>query len=99
MIPLYTEEEYQNAKSIDKLKCECEECHKVFLKEKKHLKTAIKYNKKNKNSFCSNECVHHNKRRKKLLECKECNRDFLILPSQLKKYENHFCSHSCKATY
>ena len=34
MIPLYTQEEFNNAKSTDKLPCKCITCEIIFFKEK-----------------------------------------------------------------
>ena len=37
MKPLYTNEEFNDAKSMDKLPCECYQCNKTFYKLKKEI--------------------------------------------------------------
>lgn len=34
-----------------------------------------------------------------ILNCKHCNKEFKKQHNEIKRYINHFCSHSCSATY
>ena len=49
--------------------------------------------------FCSVECYNKFQTKKQAVVCKNCFRSFLKMLSQIEKYENHFCSKSCSATY
>ncbi len=72
MKPLFTQEEYERAKSYDKLKCECYNCNKEFLVDKRYVKDS--YNGEKSAMFCSRSCNSSflNKNNKK--ECNKCGR-------------------------
>ena len=55
MIKLYTEEEFNNAKSNDMLPLKCEYCGNTFYTLKKIIKSNEKLG-KNKNRFCCDDC-------------------------------------------
>lgn len=100
MIPLYTQIDFNTAKSIDKLPCECEHCHKTFFKLKKEINCFLNGNKNRSIKFCSKQCLSlSNKGRFELLICLTCGSEFKKLNSQIKKSINHFCSKSCSATH
>jgi len=64
MIPQYTEEEFNNAKSDDKLKLKCEECGEIFYKRKWEIARVLRDldNHGNDCRFCCHACS--NKHRK-----------------------------------
>ncbi len=100
MKPLYTQIEYDNAKSNDKLSCECYNCGNIFLTLKKSITQQLKNTKsKNKIKFCGLKCSSLSQITKITLNCKNCNSVFEKLSSQYKKTKNHFCSHKCSATF
>lgn len=97
MKPIFTDEEYNNAKSRDKLPCECYVCGNIFYKVKYDIKKVIDNKPGHKAMFCSDKCTIT----KKKVNCTNCNIEFLKIDSQIKdsKSGNHFCSKSCSATY
>ena len=100
MKTLYTQEEFNNAKGIDLLPLECEYCGKTFYQPKKSIKYELKHNLGGRR-FCSNNCKNIVLIDKITVECKNCDKEIEKTPSQIKrsKYNNHFCSSSCAATY
>ena len=63
MIAKYTEEEYNSAKSSDKLPLVCEECGTVFYVEKKAITYAMKHPERRRLRFCTKECLtNYNKK-------------------------------------
>jgi hypothetical protein len=99
MKPLYTHTEFDNAKSTDKLPCECYSCKQTFFKEKKDIKKFLNGHLKIKIKFCSNLCKTNSFIKKQYVNCKNCNNVFLRDKNQINKYKNVFCSRSCAATY
>jgi hypothetical protein len=100
MKSLYTKEEFINAKSKDKLPCECESCKKKFYVFKRIIVNSLNGS-KDKCNFCSHKCAKTNFKTKQILSCTNCNKNFEKFPSQIKrsKLNNHFCSNSCAAIY
>lgn len=98
MIPLYTDDEFNQAKSTDELKCECYNCHGEFFIMKKLIKTNIKHN-NTRIKFCSPKCLHDHITTKKKVVCANCGKIFEKLPNQIKKSKNNFCSRSCNVSY
>lgn len=98
MKPLYTEEEFKNAKSGQKLKLECQQCKRIFLKEKKFIQEKINRN-GNFNRFCSTTCAGESKLT--FVNCTNCDKIFKKSPFEIKKSKsgNHFCCQSCACTY
>ena len=101
MIALYTEDEFNNAKSIDKLPCKCKECGKTFFKEKRVIKRTFNSYDGNTGDFCSKKCVILNKNMSQIVKCNNCGIEIRKTKSQIKlsKSGNHFCSKNCAATY
>lgn len=99
MKPLYTEEEYNLAKSNDKLMVECCECNNSFYKEKRVIRRILVNEGRNSGKYCSRKCfgIAHNE--KQLVNCKNCDKEFNKTKAELKKHKNNFCSQSCAATY
>lgn len=100
MKPLYTKNEYNNAKSSDKLYCECYHCKNPFLLDKKTIKSQLKKKPdKNRGKYCSKKCNNESNIKKLTVNCKNCDILFQKTQSQYKKTKNHFCTQSCAATY
>jgi len=100
MKPLYTEEEFEKAKTKDKLPCQCYECKGTFYKQKKLIFTYLRKNKSsNQIKFCSYTCKNKSQETKQEVKCNNCNKVFLKSPYQIQKFPNHFCSKSCSSTY
>jgi hypothetical protein len=101
MKTLFTEEEFKNTKSTDKLLCECLYCFKPFGVEKKLITFELKNN-RNRHIYCSTECYFNSQKVKPILfECKNCNIKFDRRESSNKKTNsgNFFCSQSCSTTF
>jgi len=98
MIPLYTEEEYINSKSMDKLPCQCEKCFNIFYKHKKYITHNI-LNNLDDIKYCSRKCQRTTLNKSSVVNCFQCNKEFNKKLSQVKKSNNHFCSRSCAVTY
>ena len=98
MKPIYSTEEFDNAKSLDKLPCQCYTCDKVFLKEKKEI---VRQQKNNKDyiKYCSIECLNNRLSNKLLVECVNCGLNFYKKKCEVKKNKNNFCGSSCSATF
>ncbi len=99
MIPLYNEEEFQSAKSKDKLPCKCKYCKTKFFKIKSEIQSIIKNSEKTKRTgdFCSKKCLFQFLNNQNIIKCKNCNKKVHKAKYQIK--ENNFCSKSCSAAY
>lgn len=99
MKPLYTEKEYNNSKSTEKLPCECYLCGETFYKVKKEITSYLKGNPKHSIKYCSLKCVGLANTVTEQVNCDNCNSPFTKLPSEIKRTKNNFCSHSCHISY
>ena len=99
MIKRYTQEEFDLAKSNDLLPLECEYCHKIFYKAKKHIKSDEKLGKSNKGRFCSTLCGNLYKGKTYKVICENCNKEYYVPKKDYDKSSHHFCSLSCSAHY
>jgi hypothetical protein len=99
MKQLYTQSEFNNAKTNDKLPCECYVCGRVFYKEKRAIVSTLKNVCGHKGKYCSIKCRSIGVYKQIEIKCTNCNTTVLKFPNQIKKYKNHFCSSSCAATY
>lgn len=100
MKPLYTQEQFNNAKSVDKLPCECYTCKNTFYKDKRTLNKVLNNIFGHTGQFCSHKCkiLFIGKNRQEV-QCVQCKNFFEKHLNQIKKYPNHFCSQSCAASY
>ncbi|MFA7289199.1 MAG: hypothetical protein WC055_10005 [Melioribacteraceae bacterium] len=99
MKPLYTNKQYNSARSTEQLPCECYYCNNPFNVVKKYITYELK-NPSNRRRFCSVQCkLASHQGVSLLLNCTECNNPFYKQPNQIKKTINHFCSLSCSATF
>jgi len=100
MKPLYTKNEFDSAKSNDKLPCQCLKCGKTFYKEKRVISRTFTNYDRNSGNFCSRSCVMLAKERSHIVPCINCGNEFRLRNSNAKsKSGNYFCSQSCAATY
>lgn len=101
MKTLFTEEEYKNSKSTNKLLCECLHCKKSFGVEKKLITYELKNN-RNRHIYCSTKCYYNAQKVLPIIfKCKNCNCEFNRKESSNKKDSsgNYFCSQSCSTTF
>jgi len=100
MKPLYTQIEFDAAKSREKMPLECEVCGTRFLRSKNEIQTGLSDASRNRNSCCSMKCVAHSKRDlSKDVVCLQCDKPFKKTPSQIKYTKHNFCCSSCAAKY
>jgi len=99
MKPLYTEEEYNNSKTQDRLPLECYHCGDTFNYRKKDIIEVSNPNLNKEGKFCSRNCKCLYEGLSKEINCLNCDKKFIKSLSQFKKTKNHFCSSSCAATY
>lgn len=74
---------------------ECCGCHENFYKDPQDIRKALK---KTNKIHCSSKCFYAKKRRL-VVSCKECSKEFLKSQSQIRSSPNNFCSQSCAATF
>jgi len=106
MKPLFTNQELINAKSTDKLPCQCYKCENTFYKQKKIILLVLKKHKdvngKNYSNFgkyCSTKCKIENQNTQTKVICKNCNNVFSKIPAEISDNKNNFCSRSCSTIY
>lgn len=100
MKPLYTQEQFANAKSEDKLPCECYVCENTFHKDKRTLNKVLNNISGHTGQFCSHKCkILFIGKNKQDVQCIQCDKIFSKSLSQIKKTKNNFCSKSCAANY
>lgn len=99
MKSLYSQKDFNSAKSQDKLPCECYQCENIFFKSKYTIQQALNPNCRTKNQFCSYECKQKFFNKRQTIKCKNCNIEFEKSQSEIIKSTNHFCSNSCSSTY
>lgn len=99
MIINHTQNEFDSARTNDKLSLICEQCDKPFFITKKRIIDAQRLNQKMQAIFCSVKCANIAQTKKIEIKCNNCGGLFQKKHSQYKKTKNHFCSRSCAATY
>ncbi len=78
------------------INCICEHCNIKFdLSVGQFNRNQKRY----KHIFCSKKCSHDFTKTGKIVNCLQCNKSFIKLISEIKKYSNNFCCQSCAATY
>jgi len=95
---LISNEELQSLKYSEMIPIQCDVCALRFYRMQKFIKSELKRF-PTKKHFCSKKCQNQNQITKVMVVCKNCNKTFLKLLNQLKKYSNSFCDHSCAAIY
>lgn len=102
MIPLYTQDQFDNSKGYDKLPCKCLYCNEIFFQTKYIIKLALNPKSKNKNDYCSTICQHNARIKNTTFTactCTNCGVEIKKQVSASKRHKNHFCSHSCSTIY
>jgi len=99
MKPLFTKEELNSSKSSDLLPCECYYCNKTFYLAKHQIQRILNPNRPNMGKYCNTKCEGRVLTKKIMVKCGNCDKEFEKLQNQVKRSKNHFCSHSCAATY
>ncbi len=97
---LFSEDEFNNAKSRQLLPCKCVTCGKKFYRQKHWF---FRYIKRGQTViYCSLKCTMTMKSRlapKTTISCEQCGKEFDRNISQIKKTKHNFCSRSCAAKY
>lgn len=103
MKPLYSQEEFKNAKNNDLLPLQCLCCNETFYKRKQRIYDMLNPNNNTLGDFCSQKCRGNSIGERIVLNCVNCDKLISKTPSDLKhkkrKSKNNFCSHSCSASY
>ena len=99
MIPLYTQDEFNNSKLTNKLPCKCYNCNETFYQTKQNIHNFLNPNHNTMGKFCSKKCQNNSQKTEQLVSCLQCNTEFYRIPSAIRKHNKHFCSKSCRATY
>ena len=96
MQPLYTDADFQSAKSRQLLPLRCLHCDKTFYRTK-HAIQACRPTRNDTGDFCSLKCgaIHQRIGQFGSFRCENCEKTFVRKSSQIKKYKHHFCSQSC----
>ncbi len=95
MKKLFTEYEFEIAKSNDTLPCECYTCKETFFLTERRIIICLNPNQVSQGKYCSRKC----QKTEIKVQCTNCNTEFFKQPNQIKKTLNNFCSKSCAATY
>lgn len=97
---LYTDLEYNQAKTSDSLFLECKHCEKPFTLSKKMIKRAfVTKGHIRKNDYCSNSCSFSSQWPAIIVNCTYCGSSFKKLPCKIKKTKNNFCCQSHAAIW
>jgi hypothetical protein len=96
---LYSQEEFDSAKSTSKLPLKCIRCHSIFLCEKRKIQAVLAGNKCHTREFCSGKCRSEHRSPSIVVECKQCLFSFKKKPAEIKKTKHNFCSQSCAAKW
>lgn len=99
MQPLYTQDQFLKAKSLDKLPLQCLHCKKTFFREKRILIGVINGRRSSKYNFCSLKCRNDVRHPPMIVHCEQCQKSFRKHPKEIKKCKHNFCSRSCSCTY
>lgn len=99
MKTLFTQQEFENAKSKDLLAIECCFCSNKFYKTKHYIQGCLNPNAKRTGKYCSVKCNNDSRKTIKNVKCNNCGVLFLKLPNQIKRSLNSFCSRSCSTVY
>ena len=99
MKPLFSDEQFNNAKSTDLLQCKCYQCDNTFSLTKHKIQRVLNPNQKKCGKYCSNECHFKSKNLKIKINCTNCDIEFEKRPKEIAKSTNHFCCQSCSTSY
>ena len=100
MKPLYTQEQFDDAKTYDLLTCECCACNNMFETTKHNINSSLKkFSNGNKAKYCSSKCSASIRIKKYTFNCSQCGCIIEKNKSEISKSGNNFCSRSCSVTY
>ena len=101
MQPLYTEEEFKDAKSRQPLPLKCLHCHNTFYKSKNQIQADVRHSKRRTGDFCSISCKNQNYRNGHLCHtiCDQCHKPFKKFLCNIKATKHNFCCQSCAAKW
>ena len=99
MQPLYTEAEFQTAKSRQPLPLRCLHCNQTFYKDKNDILSTIAKVGNFKSLFCSTTCRQQHSITSIQIDCQQCSKPFKKQKRQIEKSKHNFCCQSCAATY
>lgn len=101
MKPLYTDQEFNSAKSRDKLPCSCINCGKTFLKPKNEILDFLSGSGRRTIEFCSFVCAKNNRDTRRSVACTQCHLPTIKSAKDIRdsKSGNTFCSLSCAAKW
>lgn len=97
MIKLFSDAEYDSAKSRQKLPLKCLECESTFHRTKHQIQQSIRGNIKAKYDYCSPRCGNHARFSIQQVTCTQCGKTFQRKPSSIG--ERNYCSNSCNAIW
>lgn len=82
----FTQHEFDQSKSEDKLSLICQYCDNIFYLRKASIKQAIEIPRYfNKCKYCSAVCLHKARTKQQQVNCKQCNKQFMKRSDQIKK--------------
>jgi hypothetical protein len=98
---LYTQKEFESAKTSEKLPLQCYGCNNIFYLQKKRIYDCLNPKEKRQGKYCSSKCqrIFESKTSRHSVICSNCNKTFEKTNAEIKKTKKHFCSRSCNATY
>jgi len=101
MTPLFSQEEFDQAKLKDLLPLKCKQCGETFYRSKHRIQATFYESRSDTMDYCGMKCLGAYKASNGRLEvvCKTCGIHFKKKLGQIKKSPNHYCSHSCAAKY
>ena len=101
MKALYTEAEFKDAKSRDKLPLECKNCGGTFHITKHRIQDANLSSRTESADFCSPRCYGRSKSMLVTLQCRQCGSDVKKeqCKAKMSKSGNVFCNQSCAAKW
>lgn len=99
MVKLFSDYEFNNAKSRSKLPLQCKQCGNEFYLPKNQIQAVLKGSSHMTAQFCSSDCSNKAKRRASELNCNQCGSKFYRSRNQIARCKNHFCSRSCSTVF
>ena len=95
MQPLYTDDEFEIAKSRQPLPLSCLHCQKTFHLTKHRILEILNPNRTKTGDFCSRSCSAQHRNPPIDVVCDQCQKSFKKPHNEIKRTKNHFCCRSC----
>lgn len=97
----FSDNEWNKAKSNDKLPLYCLQCNNIFYKEKVKISRSLSGSTHKKYIYCTPKCLAIHNTTSPQIQCTNCHKLFFKFVNQFKKSKsgNHFCTRSCAANY